>query len=56
MRRAADEVEALALDALRSRIGDLRGNDSLALLAARVVAGELDPYAASDELVAGLTA
>ena len=56
VRRAADEVEALTLDALRSRIGDLRGNDSLALLAARVVAGELDPYAAADELVAGLTA
>ena len=56
VRRAADEVEALTLDLLRARIGDLRGNESLGLLAARVVAGEIDPYAAADELVAGLTA
>ncbi len=55
-RRAADEVEAIALTALRERIGDLHGTESLGLLAARVVAGELDPYAAADELVAGLTA
>jgi LAO/AO transport system kinase len=55
-RRAADEVEAIALTALRARIGDLRGSESLGLLAGRVVAGELDPYAAADELVAGLTA
>ena len=54
--RAADEVEAIALTALRARIGDLRGTDSLARLAVRVVAGELDPYTAADELVAGLTA
>ncbi len=54
--RAADEVEAIALTALRERIGDLRGGDALGRLAARVVAGELDPYAASDELVAAVTA
>ena len=54
-RRAADEVEAIALTALRARIGDLRGGESLDLLAGRVVAGELDPYAAADELVSGLT-
>ena len=54
--RAADEVEAIALTALRARIGDLRGTDSLARLAVRVVAGEVDPYTAADELVAGLTA
>jgi len=53
--RAADEVEAIALTALRARIGDLRGSESLALLATRVVDGELDPYAAADELVSGLT-
>ena len=53
--RAADEVEAIALTALRARIGDLRGSESLARLAARVVTGELDPYTAADELVAGLT-
>ena len=53
--RAADEVEAIALTALRERIGDLRGSDSLARLAALVVDGALDPYAAADELVSGLT-
>ena len=55
-RRAADEVEAIALTALRARIGDLRGSESLGRLAARVVDGELDPYASADELVSGLTA
>jgi LAO/AO transport system kinase len=50
IKRAADEVEAIALTSLRV---DLR-NGSLDKLAARVVAGELDPYAAADELVAGL--
>ncbi len=55
-RRAADEVEAIALTTLRERIGDLSGSESLALLAGRVVAGELDPYSAADELVSGLTA
>ena len=53
--RAADEVEAIALTALRERIGDLRGSESLARLAALVVDGALDPYAAADELVSGLT-
>jgi LAO/AO transport system kinase len=53
--RAADEVEAIALTVLRSRIGDLRGGDALDRLAGRVVAGEVDPYAAADELVAGVT-
>ena len=54
-KRAADEVEAIALTVLRARMGDLRGGDSLDLLADRVVAGELDPYTAADELVAALT-
>jgi LAO/AO transport system kinase len=54
-RRAADEVEAIALTMLRERIGDLRGGDALATLAGRVVAGELDPYSAADELVSGVT-
>ena len=54
-RRAADEVEALALAVLRERIGDVSGSDALAELAGRVAAGELDPYAAADELVAIVT-
>ncbi len=54
--RAADEVEAIALDVLRDRMGDLRGGDLLDRLADRVVEGATDPYRAADELVAGLTA
>lgn len=54
-RRAAREVETIAVTALRERIDDLRGDRRLGALAHRIVAGELDPYAAADELVAGLT-
>ncbi|QEU91764.1 methylmalonyl Co-A mutase-associated GTPase MeaB [Streptomyces kanamyceticus] len=53
--RAAHEVEAIAVTALRERIGSLHGDRRLSALAQRIVAGELDPYAAADELVAGLT-
>ncbi|MBI1377663.1 MAG: methylmalonyl Co-A mutase-associated GTPase MeaB [Frankiales bacterium] len=52
--RAAGEIEAIAFAALRRRIGDLHGDARLDALAARVVAGELDPYAAADTLVEGL--
>jgi LAO/AO transport system kinase len=55
VQRAANEVEAIALTALRARIGEFRGGAALSSLAARVVAGGLDPYAAADELVASLT-
>ena len=55
-KRAADEVEAIALTTLRERMGDLRGGDTLERLAARVVAGELDPYTAADELAGAVTA
>ena len=54
-RRAADEIEAIALTSLRERMGDLRAGRGLDELAGRVVAGELDPYAAADVLVAGVT-
>ncbi|MFJ1704221.1 methylmalonyl Co-A mutase-associated GTPase MeaB [Kitasatospora sp. NPDC088346] len=54
-RRAADEVQAIALAALRARIGDLHGDRRLSALAERVAAGELDPYGAADQLVADLT-
>ncbi len=53
-RRAAGEVEALALAALRGRIGGLDGGGRLDELACEVVAGRLDPYAAADRLVADL--
>jgi LAO/AO transport system kinase len=54
-RRAADEIEAIAVTALRERMGDLRSGTSLDELADQVAAGELDPYAAADALVAGVT-
>ncbi|MDX6214877.1 MAG: GTPase [Frankiales bacterium] len=53
VKRASDEVEAIALTSLRV---DLRSNGALQGLASRVVAGEIDPYAAADELVATLDA
>jgi LAO/AO transport system kinase len=55
LRRAADEVEAIAVTALRSRMGDLRTGHGLDDLAAEVVEGRTDPYSAADRLVAGLT-
>ncbi len=49
--RTAGEIEALALAALRERIGDPRGGGaSLDALAADVLAGRTDPYAAADLL------
>ncbi len=51
-RRAAAEVEALALAALRSRWGGVGGDGRVDELAAEVAAGTLDPYAAADRLVA----
>ncbi|MFC7966044.1 methylmalonyl Co-A mutase-associated GTPase MeaB [Streptomyces cinereoruber] len=53
--RASREVETIAVTALRERIGDLRGDRRLDALAERITAGDLDPYAAADELVAELT-
>ena len=46
----------VSFGALFSQGADLRGGDALEILAGRVVAGALDPYAAADELVAGVTA
>lgn len=51
--RARREVEAIALAALRERWGSAGGSEDLDALADRVVAGELDPYAAADALLAG---
>jgi LAO/AO transport system kinase len=53
-RRAAGEIEAIALESLRRRMGNLRSGRRLEDLAARVVDRELDPYTAADELVAEL--
>ena len=51
-RRARDEIEAIAVAALRERWESVGGHDDLDALAEAVVAGEKDPYAAADELVA----
>jgi LAO/AO transport system kinase len=50
--RAREEVAAIAVAELRRRMGGLPGDARLDALAARVAAGELDPYSAADELVA----
>jgi LAO/AO transport system kinase len=52
--RAAAEVEAIALGTLRDRMGSLRDGAALPALAAKVAAGELDPYAAASELLDSL--
>ncbi|WP_244252759.1 methylmalonyl Co-A mutase-associated GTPase MeaB [Micromonospora antibiotica] len=51
-KRAAAEIEAIALGTLRARIGSLRDGTELPALAAKVAEGALDPYAAADELLA----
>ena len=51
VRRARDEIEAIAVTALRERWGDVHGRSELDDLAAAVVAGESDPYTAADELL-----
>jgi LAO/AO transport system kinase len=53
-RRARDEIEAIALTALRSRWGDVHGRSELDELAAAVAAGDSDPYAAAETLLAEL--
>ncbi|HKA67557.1 MAG TPA: methylmalonyl Co-A mutase-associated GTPase MeaB [Actinomycetes bacterium] len=54
-RRVCDEIEAIAVTALRERIGDLHGDQRLDVLAGRVLGGELDSYRAADELVENLS-
>ena len=53
-RRARDEIEAIAVTALRERWGDVHGRSELDELAAAVAAGESDPYAAAETLLAEL--
>ncbi|QKV70916.1 methylmalonyl Co-A mutase-associated GTPase MeaB [Streptomyces harbinensis] len=54
-RRAAREIESIAVTALRARIADIGGDHRLGALSARIVAGDLDPYAAADALLAEVT-
>ena len=55
LRRAAGEIEAITVTALRERIGDLRTGHGLEDLAAEVVAGRTDPWTAADGLLGDLT-
>jgi len=55
VRRAGDEIQAIAIQALRARIGDLRHGQGVDELAAQVVDGSSDPYRAADKVVAALT-
>lgn len=52
--RAAAEIEAIALGVLRDRMGLLREGAALPALAAKVAAGELDPYRAANDLLGQL--
>jgi LAO/AO transport system kinase len=50
--RAGSEIQAIALERVRVRIEDIGGAGGIPALAERVLAGELDPYRAADELTA----
>lgn len=52
--RARREIEAIALAALRERWGDVGGRGELDRLAEQVVSGDVDPYAAADDLLLSL--
>lgn len=54
VRRAGDEIESIALQQLRAKMGDLRHGNGVDELAAAVVDGKTDPYAAADQVVAAL--
>jgi LAO/AO transport system kinase len=53
-RRVRDEIESIAVTALRERFGDIHADARLDRLADAVVAGESDPYTAADEVLAAL--
>lgn len=52
--RAATEIEAIAVGAVRQRFTQVHGSAALDAAAARVVAGETDPYAAAAQLIDSL--
>jgi LAO/AO transport system kinase len=51
IRRARDEIESIAVTALRKRWGDVHARTELDVLAEQVAAGETDPYRAADSLL-----
>jgi len=52
VRRARDEIEAIAVTSLRRRWGDVHERTELDALAEQVASGEGDPYTAADTLLA----
>jgi LAO/AO transport system kinase len=52
--RAAVEIEAIAVGAVRQRFAAVHGSAALGAAAERVAAGASDPYTAADELIAQL--
>jgi len=55
VRRARDEIEAIAVTALRERWGDVHARGELDELAEKVAAGSSDPYTAADALLESYT-
>ena len=55
VRRARDEIEAIAVTALRRRWGNVHERTELDDLAEKVVAGDTDPYTAADSLLESYT-
>jgi LAO/AO transport system kinase len=53
-RRAAAEIEAIVLAAIRERVEALDDRAALPARAAAVAAGDQDPYAAAEAILAGL--
>ena len=51
--RAREEISAIAVTELRRRLGGLPGESRLEELASQVADGDIDPYAAADELIGG---
>lgn len=51
VRRAREEISAIAVAEIRRRVGGLPGESRLDELAAQVAGGKLDPYSAADELI-----
>ena len=53
-RRVREEIEAIAMTALRERFSHVHGDTRLDTLAEKVLSGELDPYSAADDVIAAL--
>ncbi|CAN5234746.1 methylmalonyl Co-A mutase-associated GTPase MeaB [soil metagenome] len=52
--RAGAEIEVIAVRTLRERMGDVHGSAGLPALADQVVAGDIDPFSAAEQIVASL--